>query len=127
MKQRNRNIAARMGHWSATHRKKAIWGWLAFVIVAFAVGNVIGTKSLKPEDTGVGESGRVDKILGDEFETPATERVMIQSTTLRARISARTAGSIGNRAGAACSCGRRSITGPWARRRWAPPQRWGRS
>ena len=79
-----RNIAARMGHWSATHHKKAIWGWLAFVIVAFAVGSVIGMKALKPEDAGVGESGRVDKLLGDEFETPATERVMIQSETLKA-------------------------------------------
>jgi uncharacterized membrane protein YdfJ with MMPL/SSD domain len=81
---RSRNIAARMGHWSATHRKTAIWGWLALVIVAFAIGNVIGTNSLKPEETGVGESGRVDRILGDEFETPATERVMIQAATLKA-------------------------------------------
>ena len=80
----NRNIAARMGHWSATHRKIAIWGWLAFVILAFVGGQVIGTQTLKPEDAGVGESGRVDKILGDEFETPAGERVMIQSQTLTA-------------------------------------------
>src|SRR5512132_2795830 len=79
-----RNVAARMGHWSATHRKKAIWGWLAFVVVAFVVGNVLGMKSLKPEDAGVGESGRADKILGDDFETPATERVMIQSKSLKA-------------------------------------------
>jgi uncharacterized membrane protein YdfJ with MMPL/SSD domain len=78
------NIAARMGHWSATHRKKAIWGWLAFVVLAFMIGNVLGMKSLDPEDTGVGESGRVSRILGDEFETPATERVMIQSPTLSA-------------------------------------------
>ena len=26
------NIAARMGRWSARHRKTAIFGWLAFVI-----------------------------------------------------------------------------------------------
>ena len=26
------NVAARMGRWSARHRKIAIWGWLAFVI-----------------------------------------------------------------------------------------------
>ena len=32
-----RNLAARMGRWSAQHRKKAIFGWLAFVIVAFAL------------------------------------------------------------------------------------------
>ena len=82
--QPNRNLAARMGRWSARHRKVAIWGWLAFTLVAFALGTVIGTKTLAPEDTGVGESGRVDKILGDDFETPAAERVMIQSPTLEA-------------------------------------------
>jgi uncharacterized membrane protein YdfJ with MMPL/SSD domain len=79
-----RNLAARMGHWSATHRKLAIWGWLAFVLVAFAAGTAVGTKTLKEEDTGVGESGRVDKILGTDFETPAGERIMIQSPTLKA-------------------------------------------
>ena len=34
--QPSRNIAARAGRWSAQHRKKAIIGWLAFVILAFA-------------------------------------------------------------------------------------------
>jgi RND superfamily putative drug exporter len=81
---KKRNIAARMGHWSARHRKIAIWGWLGAVVLAFVVGNLVGTNNLKPEDTGVGESGRVDKILGDEFETPAGERIMIQSPTLKA-------------------------------------------
>ena len=81
---KKRNIAARMGHWSARHRKIAIWGWLGAIVLAFVVGNMVGTKNLKPEDTGVGESGRVDKILGDEFETPAGERIMIQSPTLKA-------------------------------------------
>ena len=27
-------FAARMGRWSAQHRKTAIWGWIAFVVVA---------------------------------------------------------------------------------------------
>ena len=39
-----KNIAARAGRWSAQPRKKAIFGWLAFVILAFAIGNAIGTK-----------------------------------------------------------------------------------
>ena len=26
-------------HWSGRHRKKAIWGWLAFVVIVFMVGN----------------------------------------------------------------------------------------
>jgi hypothetical protein len=33
-----KNLAARAGRWSAHHRKKAIFGWLAFVIVAVVVG-----------------------------------------------------------------------------------------
>ena len=33
------NIAARMGRWSARHRKTAIFGWLAFVAASFAIGS----------------------------------------------------------------------------------------
>ena len=38
---RNRptNLAGRMGRWSATHRKAAIFGWFGFVIVAVFVGD----------------------------------------------------------------------------------------
>jgi hypothetical protein len=36
----SRNLAARMGHWSATHRKTAIWGWFAFVLLAFYIGSM---------------------------------------------------------------------------------------
>ena len=35
------NLAARMARWSAHHRKKAIFGWLAFALVAFAIGNSV--------------------------------------------------------------------------------------
>ena len=31
-----------MGRWSARHRKTAIFGWLAFVIVSFAIGIAVG-------------------------------------------------------------------------------------
>src|SRR5205807_8275893 len=37
-----RNLAARMGRWSANHRKTAIFGWLAFVIAAFVIGTAVG-------------------------------------------------------------------------------------
>ena len=36
-------IAARAGRWSARHRKLAIFGWLAVVIAAFALGGPFGT------------------------------------------------------------------------------------
>ena len=40
------NLAARMGRWSAYHWKTATFGWLAFVIVVFALGGLAGTKSI---------------------------------------------------------------------------------
>ena len=39
------NLAGRMGRWSAHHRKIAIFGWLALVFAAFAIGTfVVGAK-----------------------------------------------------------------------------------
>jgi uncharacterized membrane protein YdfJ with MMPL/SSD domain len=78
------NIAARMGRWSARHRKIAIFGWLAFVVAAVALGSVVGTRQLGENDTLPGESGRVARILDEGFPQPAGETVLIQSTTLTA-------------------------------------------
>ena len=77
----SRNLAARAGRWSAQHRKKAIFGWLAFVIAAFAIGGATGTKDLKPSQYGVGESGRADKTIDDAFPDRASEQVLVQSAT----------------------------------------------
>ena len=78
------NLAARAGRWSARHWKTAVFGWLAFVFVAFALGNVVGTDSLSVNEPGPGESGRVQRILNDEFEQPAKELVLVQSSSLTA-------------------------------------------
>lgn len=59
------NLAARMGRWSAAHWKKATFGWLAFVIVAFGLGGAIGVNNIDPNAPGPGESGRMDRILDD--------------------------------------------------------------
>src|SRR5512146_838430 len=80
---RTNNIAARMGRWSAAHWKTAAFGWLAFVVAAFAIGNLVTTKSIDPVTAGPGESGRVDRILDAGFEQPAGESVLIQSRSLR--------------------------------------------
>jgi RND superfamily putative drug exporter len=77
---KSNNIAARMGRWSASHKKTAIFGWLAFVIAAFAIGNALGTKSLDPDKSGSGESGRVDAILADEYKQPVGDTILIQSS-----------------------------------------------
>ena len=75
------NLAARMGRWSADHWKTATFGWLAFVVVAFALG-MAGTKSIDPNTAGPRESGRMDRILDAGFKRPAGESVLIQSRSL---------------------------------------------
>src|SRR5215218_9404649 len=59
----SQSFAARAGRWSAQHRKKAILGWFAFVILATVLGGMVGTKTLADEDTGNGESKRGDQIV----------------------------------------------------------------
>src|SRR5688572_4945844 len=76
------NLAGRIGGWSAQHRKTAILGWFAFVIAAFAIGILHGTTQIDPDTSGVGESGRADRILDAGFNQPAGESVLVQSETL---------------------------------------------
>jgi RND superfamily putative drug exporter len=70
-----------MGRWSASHKKTAIFGWLAFVVAAFVIGNVVGTKQLDQNKSGSGESGHVDAVISDEFKQKQGDSVLIQSTT----------------------------------------------
>jgi uncharacterized membrane protein YdfJ with MMPL/SSD domain len=81
--QRSNNIAARMGRWSASHWKTAVFGWLAFVIAAFYIGNVVGTKNIKDDDYGTGQSHRADQILKEGFpkSDALTEIVLVQSSS----------------------------------------------
>ncbi len=78
------NIAARMARWSAHNRKKAIFGWLALSIALFAVSIVSPMKQIVFETSGPGESGRMDKILYEDFRQPEGEAVLIQHRTLTA-------------------------------------------
>ena len=73
-----RNLAARAGHWSARHRKTAIFGWLAFVVIAFVLGGAIGTKTLADEDTGNGESRLADTAISNaDFPDKDDEQVLV--------------------------------------------------
>ena len=74
-----RNLAARAGRWSATHRKTAIIGWILFVVLATVIGGNIGQKNLEPAASGNGDSKRGSMIV-DEAGFPSTvgERVLIQ-------------------------------------------------
>ena len=75
-----KGIAARAGHWSATHRKTAIWGWVAFLVVAMFVGQSVTPNQLKDSDSYAGESGRAEQTLAKAFKNPAGEMVLIQSS-----------------------------------------------
>src|SRR3954449_6772199 len=81
---RSRNLAARMGRWSADHWKTATFGWLALVLVAFSLGSAVGLTSVDDNAPGPGESGRMDRILNAGFKQPAGESVLIQSRSLTA-------------------------------------------
>ena len=79
------NFAARMGRWSARHRKIAVFGWLAFVIASVVVGGALGTKFLEPSELNVGEAKRADKLIADagfNRDDEQAEFVLLQSKTL---------------------------------------------
>ena len=57
------NFAARAGRWSADHWKTAVFGWLAFVLVAVALGQVVGQRKLTDVESASGETARAEKIF----------------------------------------------------------------
>ena len=75
----SRNIAARAGHWSATHRKTAIFGWLGFVIIALVLGMGVGAKE-PSHNAGPGESGKAGAAIDRAFpkDEGASEQVLVQ-------------------------------------------------
>jgi uncharacterized membrane protein YdfJ with MMPL/SSD domain len=81
------NFAARMGRWSANHWKTAVFGWLAFVVVSFAIGGAVGTQFLKTSDANVGEAAKADKIIKEGFDVKVDEQgemVFVQNKKLNA-------------------------------------------
>src|SRR5947209_4938888 len=79
-----RALAARAGRWSAQHRKKAIWGWLAFALVAFMIGGALGTKTQTNAQSGVGESGRAARTVDNSFPKHQVEQVLVRSNSATA-------------------------------------------
>ena len=74
-----KTLAARAGHWSARHRRTAIFGWLAFVVIAFVLGGAIGTKNIKDEDQGNGSSRTADQQIAAAMPKQADEQVLVQA------------------------------------------------
>jgi RND superfamily putative drug exporter len=76
------NVAARMAVWSSRHRRRAFWGWLAFVIVVFALGNAVGTTQISDVDQFSGQSHRAEVALDRAGLRPVKEVVFVQSGKL---------------------------------------------
>jgi uncharacterized membrane protein YdfJ with MMPL/SSD domain len=75
----SRNLAARAGRWSAQHRRIAIVGWIAFVVVATLIGGKVGQKNVSDAASGNGESKRGDLIVdAANFPDKSGEQVLIQ-------------------------------------------------
>ena len=74
------NFAARMGRWSATHRKKAVLGWIAFVVLALFVGMGTGMRMLGDSDELSGDSATAQRILDHAgLAHPASETIIVSS------------------------------------------------
>jgi uncharacterized membrane protein YdfJ with MMPL/SSD domain len=73
-----KTFAARMGRWSAQHRKTAIWGWIAFVAIAFVIGNAVGTQKPDHQDY-IGQSGQAAKLFDSHYPKKADESVIVQA------------------------------------------------
>jgi RND superfamily putative drug exporter len=73
-----------MGRWSAANWKKAAFGWLAFVVTAFALGGMVGMTTIDSNATGPGQAGRMDRILNAGFKQPVGESVLVESRSLHA-------------------------------------------
>ena len=77
------NLAGRAGRWSADNWKKALFGWLAFALIAIVVGSAVGTR-MACNESSPGDACRAEKMLAKaDFEGPPVENLLIQSSELK--------------------------------------------
>jgi uncharacterized membrane protein YdfJ with MMPL/SSD domain len=73
------NLAARLGRWSASHRKTAILGWIVFVVLATVIGGSVGQRNLDTSAMGNGDSKRGQLIIEQaDFADEVPEQVLVQ-------------------------------------------------
>ncbi|MFL5928106.1 MAG: MMPL family transporter [Gaiellaceae bacterium] len=77
------NLAGRVGAWAAANPKDALFGWIAFVAIAVALGAHFGTKPMPSRESTTGESARADQLLSRVgLSPPVEEAVLVQITRL---------------------------------------------
>src|SRR4051812_7548064 len=108
-------FAARAGRWSAQHRRAAILGWLAFVVLAVAASAALPMNMLSASQSAIGESGAGARAADHAFPQSARETVLIQSRTLRAEAPQFKAAVADVEARLRATGGVQSVTGPQGR------------
>src|SRR5262245_56691889 len=87
----SKNLAARMGRWSASHWKTAVFGWLALVAVSVFISMQVPTTNIKQSEAAVGEAAKAERIMEDagfnedqngEEVNDFGEFILLQSDTL---------------------------------------------
>ncbi|MGZ5359407.1 MAG: MMPL family transporter [Solirubrobacterales bacterium] len=76
------NFTSRLARWSATHRKRAIWGWLGLVFALVALimgGKVVEQKDISTVDSFSGQSQQAERALTDAGLRPNEEVAFIHS------------------------------------------------
>ncbi len=74
------HFASRAARWSVDHRRAVILGWLAFVVVAFALGSAAGMVTLTQVQTENGQSRLADEIQAQQFPRERSgEEVVIEN------------------------------------------------
>jgi uncharacterized membrane protein YdfJ with MMPL/SSD domain len=100
------NLSARAGRWSADHWKTAVFGWILFVAVLFALSSLVESKQVTSADITSGDSWVAEKILLTAgFPEHTGESVLIQHSSKRATdpdfqaVVGHVAGTLGTLAG----------------------------
>ncbi|MFE7545978.1 MMPL family transporter [Streptomyces platensis] len=70
----------RLAVWSARHPRRALAGWLAFVVLCLGVGLAMGTHNATGEDYRVGEAGRAETLAAEaRLDREPVEQVLISA------------------------------------------------
>jgi uncharacterized membrane protein YdfJ with MMPL/SSD domain len=107
------SFAARAGRWSARHRRAAISGWLAFVVLAIAASAFMPMQMLTASQSAVGESGAGARAADKAFPQRARETVLIQSRSLQAKAPAFRAAVADVESRLRATAGVRAVEGPY--------------
>ena len=77
----SKGLAARIGSWSARHKKSVLAGWLVFVVLAVVLGGCVRTNKLTKADQFSGQSGKAEKTLEQQLPQAGHGVALIHSST----------------------------------------------